>query len=287
MIYNISVVAMLSVLSIFLFVVLANTAVVIYAQKVPTNTQQTPPPPPPSSSSSITKLQTVKITSPAKGQQVPIGENLTVFGITGTAVGSTALSHCQVFVIANSVKPYQPATGTGPGGAADYSKWNFVLTSKYTTIKSGPDNKITAKYICSNNPSAVSYYSVNVTGGVTSTSVGASNNNISPPTTTATVSKQEGQPVTTTGNNSVGGNGKMTSTSSALHPTKLVYLGINKRLSHNHGIVPPIDQGGSNPSIDQGGSTMTATTRPVDHGSTITSANSKSEFTPYLFPFGP
>ena len=65
MIYNIPVVAMLSVFSIFLFVVLANTAVVIYAQKVPTNTQQTP------SSSSITKLQTVKITSPTKGQQVP------------------------------------------------------------------------------------------------------------------------------------------------------------------------------------------------------------------------
>jgi len=273
MIYNISVVAMLSVLSIFLFVVLANTAVVIYAQKVPTNTQQTPPPPP---SSSIAKLQTVKITSPAKGQQVPIGENLTVFGITGTAVGSTGLSHCQVFVIANSVKPYQPATGIGPGGAADYSKWNFVLTSKYTTIKSGPDNKITAKYICSNNPSAVSYYSVNVTGGATSTSVGASNNNISPPTITATVPKQQGQPVTT-GNNSVGGNNTMTSTSSALHPTKLVYLGINKHLSHNHGIVPPIDQGGS---------TMT-TTRPVDHGNTRTSFNSKSEFIPYLFPFGP
>ena len=203
MIYNIPVVAMLSVLSIFLFVVLANTAVVIYAQKVPTNTQQTSSS---SSSSSITKLQTVKITSPTKGQQVPIGENLAVFGITGTAVGSTALSQCQVFVIANSVKPYQSATGTGPGGAADYSKWNFVLTSKYTTIKSGPDNKITAKYICSNNPSAVSYYSVNVTGGATSTSAGASNNNISPPTTTATVSKQQGQPVTTTGNNSVGGN---------------------------------------------------------------------------------
>ena len=277
MIYNISVVAMLSVVSIFLFVVLANTAVVIYAQKVPTNTQQTPPPPPPSSSSSITKLQTVKITSPAKGQQVPIGENLTVFGITGTAVGSTGLSHCQVFVIANSVKPYQPATGIGPGGAADYSKWNFVLTSKYTTIKSGPDNKITAKYICSNNPSAVSYYSVNVTGGATSTSIGASNNNISPPTITATVPKQQGQPVTTTGNNSVGGNSTMTSTSSALHPTKLVYPGINKHLSHNHGIVPQIDQGGS----------TVATTRPVDHGNTRTSFNSKSEFIPYLFPFGP
>ena len=274
MIYNISVVAMLSVLSIFLFVVLANTPV-IYAQKVPTNTQQTPPPPPPSSSSSITKLQTVKITSPIKGQQVPIGENLTVFGITGTAVGSAALSHCQVSVIANSVKPYQPAAGTGPGGAADYSKWKFVLASKYTTIKPGPDNKITAKYTCGNNPSTVSYYSVNVTGAATSTSVAASNNNISPPTTTATVSKQEGQRVTTS-NNSADGNSTMISTSSALHPTKLVYLGINKRYSHNHDIIP---------SIDQGGSTM-ATTRPVDHGST-TSVNSKSEFTPYLFPFGP
>ena len=160
MIYDISVVAMLSVLTVFLFVVLSNTAVVIYAQKIPTNTQQTPPP---SSSSSITKLQTVKITSPAKGQQVPIGENLTVFGITGTAVGSTGLSHCQVFIIANSVKPYQPATGIGPGGAADYSKWNFVLTSKYATIKPGPDNKITAKYTCSNNNQR-SFYNVNVTG---------------------------------------------------------------------------------------------------------------------------
>ena len=86
-----------------------------------------------------------------------------MFGITGSAVGSTALSQCQVFVIANSVKPYQSATGTGPGGAADYSKWNFVLTSKYTTIKSGPDNKITAKYTCSNNNQR-SFYNVNVTG---------------------------------------------------------------------------------------------------------------------------
>ena len=82
----------------------------------------------------------------------------------GTAVGSTALSQCQVFVIANSVKPYQPETGTGPGGGADYSKWNFRTDLQiYYDQKSGPDNKITAKYICSNNPSAVSYYSVNVT----------------------------------------------------------------------------------------------------------------------------
>src|SRR6476646_4539319 len=85
--------------------------------------------------------------SAKKSHTVTIGKDL---AIQGTSIANTA-SHCKVSVIINGVKPYQPATATGPGGAADYSKWNFVLTSKYTTIKSGPDNKITAKYICSNN----------------------------------------------------------------------------------------------------------------------------------------
>ena len=48
-------------------------------------------------------------------------------------------------VIVNGVKPYQNATATGPGGASDYSKWNFTLTSKYTLIKEGV-NKIVAKF---------------------------------------------------------------------------------------------------------------------------------------------
>jgi hypothetical protein len=74
------------------------------------------------------------------------------------------MSHCQVSIIANGIKPYQPAIGSGPSGAADYSKWNFVLSSKYATIKQGPNNKITAKYTCSNNPAISSFYSVNVTG---------------------------------------------------------------------------------------------------------------------------
>src|ERR687887_2076746 len=123
----------------------ANTS---YAQVLPTPTQLPP------------KLHAVKITLPTKGQQVPIGKNLT---ISGTSLGN-ATSHCQVSVIGNGIKPYQPATAAGPGGATDYSKWNFVLSPKYTTIKEGPNNKITAKYSCSNNPSTVSYYSVNVTG---------------------------------------------------------------------------------------------------------------------------
>ncbi len=108
---------------------------------------------------SAKKSHTVTITSPTKGEQVTIGKDLT---IQGTSIANTA-SHCKVSVIVNGVKPYQPATGAGPGGAADYSKWNFVLTSKYTTIKSGPDNKITAKYTCSNNNQR-SFYNVNVTG---------------------------------------------------------------------------------------------------------------------------
>jgi hypothetical protein len=47
-------------------------------------------------------------------------------------------------------------------GPNDYSKWNFVLTSKYTTIKPG-QNRITAKYECINNPALSSFSSVNVT----------------------------------------------------------------------------------------------------------------------------
>jgi hypothetical protein len=107
----------------------------------------------------ITKI---KITSPTKGQQVPVGKDLAISGISidNTTAGST---DCKVSVIANKVRPYQNTTAAGSGGAADYSKWNFVLTSKYTTIKPG-ENRITAKYECANNPNLTSFSSVNVTG---------------------------------------------------------------------------------------------------------------------------
>jgi hypothetical protein len=107
----------------------------------------------------------VRITSPTKGQEVPIGKDLMIAGISI----SNATSHCQVFVIVNSVKPYQNATANGPGGASDYSKWNFVLTSKYTAIKEGPNNKITAKQSCTTNPGKPSFYSVYITGVLAST----------------------------------------------------------------------------------------------------------------------
>ena len=140
---------------IILFTITNN---IVYAQKEPleksSNTTALP------SSSSHPKLHAVKIISPTKGQQVPTGKDLTIIG---TSSGN-ATSYCQVLVIVNGIKPYQPTTGTGHGGATDYSTWNYVLTSKYTTIKPGPNNKITAKYVCMDKPSVSSFYSVNLTG---------------------------------------------------------------------------------------------------------------------------
>ena len=111
------------------------------------------------SSSSQQPMSKVKITSPTRGQQVPVGKDLT---ISGTSMDS-ATSNCQVSVIVNKVKPYQNATAAGSGGPADYSKWNFALTSKYTTIKLG-QNKITAKFECTDNSASKGFSSVNVTG---------------------------------------------------------------------------------------------------------------------------
>jgi hypothetical protein len=101
----------------------------------------------------------VQIISPNKGQQVPISSNS--LSISGTSNDDLA-KDCRVSVIVNGIKPYQPAKATGPNGANDYSKWNFLLTSNYASIKEGPDNKITAKLVC--QPNLTKWYSVNVTG---------------------------------------------------------------------------------------------------------------------------
>jgi hypothetical protein len=114
-------------------------------------------------SSSVTKIHAVRITSPAKGQQVPVGKNLLVSGISTPTGNTNNKSNCHVSVILNGIKPYQNTTGVGPLGQNDYSKWKFTLPQAYTTVKEGT-NKITAKFSCGNNANLVSYYSVNVTG---------------------------------------------------------------------------------------------------------------------------
>jgi hypothetical protein len=242
------------------------TNVATYAQ-----TPNTVVPPP---SSPLSKLHAVKITSPAKGQQVPIGKDL---GISGTSIGN-ATSHCQVSVIVNGIKPYQSATGTGTssssgggGGGTDYSSWNFTLSPKYTTIKEGPNNKITAKYTCSDNPSAISYYSVNVTG-VAGGGRGAAANS-------ATVIKQQ-MPITTIGNNTAGRNSTVKEIPPMSNSSKLMYLGIppsstgqsTSKLSSHHIRI------GNSGSI---GSTGQSSDSSNSH------STSRSEFNPFIFPFGP
>src|ERR671932_1848990 len=111
-------------------------------------------------SGSPARMSKIKITSPTRDQQLPVGKNLT---ISGTSIDNATSNDCKVSVIVNKVRPYQPANATGPGGPTDYSKWKFDITPKYTTIKQG-DNRITSKYECANNPDANSFSSVNVTG---------------------------------------------------------------------------------------------------------------------------
>ena len=183
---NTAITTMVVVFGLFLFIVLANT--IAYAQQVP-------PPSPSSNTPSPTsppKLHAVKIISPTKGQQIPASKDLT---ISGTSIDN-ATSNCQVSMNVNRVKPYQPATAAGTGGTNDYSKWNFVVTSNYTTIKPGPDNRITAKYTCTDNPAMASYSSVNVTGVVAAAAAAA-------PAATTTAYELQKQPntMTTASNN--------------------------------------------------------------------------------------
>jgi hypothetical protein len=110
----------------------------------------------------------VKISSPTKGQQVPIG----ILTISGTSTDDP-VNNCQVSVLLNGIKPYQRTIATGQsssevGGANDYSTWKYTFTPSYAVIKEGI-NKITSKISCnpSNSPTGLSkWYSVNVTGAV-------------------------------------------------------------------------------------------------------------------------
>ena len=117
-----------------------------------------------SSVSALQQQQTslgVKITDPAKGQQVTIGKNLT---LSGTA-SYNATSNCGVFVIVDGVRPYQKTIPIGQAGGNDYSKWKYTFTPAYAgTIREGI-NRITAKLLCQANPANLTkFYSINVTG---------------------------------------------------------------------------------------------------------------------------
>jgi hypothetical protein len=117
----------------------------------------------------------VKIESPATGQQVPFGQSLIVSGVSS----DNSTSDCKVSVIVNGEKPYQPAFANGTGGINDYSNWNFMIKPTYTTIREGPDNKITSKLECT--PNQTKWYSVNVTGISTTVPLERAGTVIQPP----------------------------------------------------------------------------------------------------------
>src|SRR5919199_979581 len=176
----------------------------------------------------------VKIISPTKGQQVQIGKDLT---ISGTSIDNNATSNnndCKVSVIANKVRPYQPTTATGPGGAADYSKWKFDITSKYTTIKPG-QNRITAKYECGNNAALSSFSSVNVTGVATNGSAATGTNNTSSTTTTGATTK--GDDITTAANNTTPTKPTSTTTTTSPHAqTTTAGAAVAKQQQQQHSV---------------------------------------------------
>ena len=101
----------------------------------------------------------VKITSPATGQKIPVGE----LEVAGTSTDNN-LTDCQVYVDINDIKPMQNTTASRSDGQNDYSNWTFTYTSEYHLISEGI-NELTAKLSCIHNPANVTkYYSVNVTG---------------------------------------------------------------------------------------------------------------------------
>jgi hypothetical protein len=107
----------------------------------------------------------VNITSPERGKTIPVNSSLTV---SGKSTDNPFDEICHVSVIVNSVRPYQPATANGSiGQASDYSKWFFILSPNYTSIKEGI-NEITARLSClpsiTTGNNLTKWYSVNVTG---------------------------------------------------------------------------------------------------------------------------
>src|SRR5215216_7635225 len=118
---------------------------------------------------SNTVISDVNITSPARGQQVPVGE----LTISGTSADNVT-TNCQVDVDWNNQKPYQKTLATGPGGVNDYSNWTFTYTKDYQLITNGT-NELTAKLSCADNSIPIAWDTVDVLG--ISTTTNTSNNN--------------------------------------------------------------------------------------------------------------
>lgn len=149
----------------------------IYAQTSNSNATSTTP----------QELPGVKITSPTRGQQIPIGNtNNSVLTIKGVSTSNTN-SHCEVYIIIDGIKPYQKTLPTGQRGPNDYSTWKYQLDNGYAAIKPG-SNKLTSKISCAANPTNFTKSnSINVTGIAASTGAFSSPSKQLPPQTIKTI----------------------------------------------------------------------------------------------------
>ena len=102
----------------------------------------------------------LKITSHEQGQEVPVGE----LTISGTSTDN-ATSDCIVYADVNNIKPFQKTVATGPGGANDYSTWNFTYTQNYHLITNGT-NELTAKLSCVSTPTNLTKWNSVIVVGV-------------------------------------------------------------------------------------------------------------------------
>jgi hypothetical protein len=206
----------------------------------------------------------LKITSPTTGQQVPIGNSLIASGTSS----HNAVSNCEVSVIANGIKPYQPALASGPGGAKDFSKWSFTLSPKYTAIKEG-ENKITAKLSCPTNPTNLTKWSSVNFVGVANDQQHAllSSSSVASTPTKATTSTTLGTtaPVSTATNTPDSG--------------KLLYLGVNSKSANKDDNAKSTVARLSSSVADKPSKKTTTITNNIEHYS-INPSTSKTKANP-------
>jgi hypothetical protein len=75
--------------------------------------------------SPTTQLPAIKISFPHKGQQIRVGSNILVSGISSPPPG-VLHTGCTVSVLLNDVKPYQKTVALGHGMKGDYSVWHYA-----------------------------------------------------------------------------------------------------------------------------------------------------------------
>jgi hypothetical protein len=124
----------------------------------------------------------VLITTPFSGQQIPVANGNNSLNIEGTS-SDNSTTNCNVAIILNAVRPYQNATGIGPGGLDDYSIWKLLVDPSYylASINEGPNNEIASKITCSDGREIKNKsYSINVTSSGTNESATNTNQSASP-----------------------------------------------------------------------------------------------------------